>query len=240
MDQRIFTLNNNYCIIHYPERPNGFGVLVIGGKEQYVNKNETNWTTNYHRKKMLRFLMDEGYTIFYTNFNQEHMGNDETVERIHNLYEYVIRTEIINEKIHVIAEGTGAIIALDMLANKQNRLRSIVYINPVFSLEWLTDLVKDQPFLYKRIITDMAEAYRIHEEQCEEIIKTKGTNIDHKQIPFVILHILEHGIRDTKWVQLYKTYFKNMKDHIYVLLPEQRLRTVHYVKDLLKKAEQVL
>jgi len=30
MDYRIFTLNKKTCIIHYPAKPNGFGVLWIG------------------------------------------------------------------------------------------------------------------------------------------------------------------------------------------------------------------
>src|SRR5690606_33439544 len=133
MNYRIFTLNNELCIIHYPYKPNGFGVLIIGGKEQYVEQNKSNWLDNYNRRNILEALMAEGYTVFYSNFGKEHMGNERSIEQVKDLYEYVKRTEILNEKIHIIAEGTGALIASNLLENKAGMIRSIVFINPIFS-----------------------------------------------------------------------------------------------------------
>ncbi len=240
MNYRIFTLNNELCIIHYPHRPNGFGVLIIGGEEQYVEQNKSNWLDNYNRRHILESLMDEGYTVFYTNFGKEHMGNDESIEQVNDLYEHLKRTEILNEKIHIIAEGTGALIATNLLENRANIIRSIVFINPVFSLNWLLDLLKNQPFLYNRAIKVIANAYSIHEDQCEELIKKKsGKVILHKK-PYIIIHILEHGIQDGEWIQLYKKHFKNDIGNILVLLPDKRSRIFYFAKQLFKEAEIVL
>ena len=146
MNYRIFKLNNEYCIIHYPNQPNGFGVLIIGDDDQYVGENNSNWLDNYNRLNILQSFIDEGYTIFYTNFGSKQMGNAKSVEQVHDLYEHIKRTEILNEKIHIIAEGIGALIAVDFLENKADFIRSIVFINPVFSLTWLLEILKISHF----------------------------------------------------------------------------------------------
>lgn len=240
MNYRIFTLNNELCIIHYPYKPNGFGVLIIGGKEQYVEQNKSNWLDNYNRRNILEALMAEGYTVFYSNFGKEHMGNERSIEQMIDLYEYVKRTEILNEKIHIIAEGTGALIASNLLENKAGMIRSIVFINPIFSLNWLLDLLKNQPFMYKRALKVIADAYSIHEDQCEKLIKKKDGKVILHKLPYIIIHILEHGIQDNEWIQLYKRHFKNDIGNIQVLLPEKRSRILYYAKQLFKEAEIVL
>jgi hypothetical protein len=240
MNYRIFTLNNELCIIHYPYKPNGFGVLIIGGKEQYVEQNKSNWLDNYNRRNILEALMAEGYTVFYSNFGKEHMGNERSIEQVKDLYEYVKRTEILNEKIHIIAEGTGALIASNLLENKAGMIRSIVFINPIFSLNWLLDLLKNQPFMYKRALKVIADAYSIHEDQCEKLIKKKDGKVILHKLPYIIIHILEHGIQDNEWIQLYKRHFKNDIGNIQVLLPEKRSRILYYAKQLFKEAEVVL
>lgn len=240
MNYRIFTLNNELCIIHYPYKPNGFGVLIIGGKEQYVEQNKSNWLDNYNRRNILEALMAEGYTVFYSNFGKEHMGNERSIEQVKDLYEYVKRTEILNEKIHIIAEGTGALIASNLLENKAGMIRSIVFINPIFSLNWLLDLLKNQPFMYKRALKVIADAYSIHEDQCEKLIKKKDGKVILHKLPYIIIHILEHGIQDNEWIQLYKRHFKNDIGNIQVLLPEKRSRILYYAKQLFKEAEIVL
>jgi hypothetical protein len=68
MNFRIFILNNEYCIIHYPEKPNGFGVLIIGGEEQYVDKNDSNWLSNNSRFSILKSLIDEGLYRLLSQF----------------------------------------------------------------------------------------------------------------------------------------------------------------------------
>lgn len=240
MNYRIFTLNNELCIIHYPYKPNGFGVLINGGKEQYVEQNKSNWLDNYNRRNILEALMAEGYTVFYSNFGKEHMGNERSIEQVKDLYEYVKRTEILNEKIHIIAEGTGALIASNLLENKAGMIRSIVFINPIFSLNWLLDLLKNQPFMYKRALKVIADAYSIHEDQCEKLIKKKDGKVILHKLPYIIIHILEHGIQDNEWIQLYKRHFKNDIGNIQVLLPEKRSRILYYAKQLFKEAEIVL
>lgn len=237
MNWRTFKLNNDYCIIHYPEKPNGFGVLIIGGEEQYVNGQDSNWLSNNNRHNILQSLIDDGYTVYYPNFNKNHMGNAPSVEQVTSLYEYIKRTEILNERIHIIAEGIGALIAMDLLKNKNEIIRSIAFINPIFSIQWLLNLIKDQPFLYKKTIQDIAKAFNISEEKCEKTIKAQEISRHQISYPFVIIHILEHGVQDAEWTQLYKKYLHDYNDQIYVMLPEKRSRIAYYTKKLFKKAE---
>lgn len=58
--------------------------------------------------------------------------------------------------------------------------------------------------------------------------------------PFVIIHILEHGIQDALWTQLYKKYFSKYNENIYVILPEKRSRIAYYAKNLFMQAEAQL
>lgn len=240
MNFRIFTLNDQYCIIHYPEKPNGFGVLVIGGEEKYVDKQSSNWLSNNARQKILQSFLDDGYTVYYTNFNYRHMGNKQSVEQVASLYEFIKRTEILNERVHIIAEGIGTLIAMDLLKNKREMVRSILFINPIFSIQWMISILKDQPFLYKKTIKDLSSAYNISEESCEKNIKNLKVTSFTITYPFVIIHILEHGIQDALWTQLYKKYFSKYNENIYVILPEKRSRIAYYAKNLFMQAEAQL
>lgn len=240
MNFRIFMLNNEYCIIHYPEKPNGFGVLIIGGEEQYVDKNDSNWLSNNSRFSILKSLIDEGYTVYYPNFKYKHMGNKQSIEQVSSLYEFIKRTEILNERVHIIAEGIGALIAVELMKNKSDMIRSLVFINPIFSIQWMMSIMKDHPFLYKKTIQDLSNAYNISKEICEDYIQSLKITSLTIQYPFIVIHILEHGIQDTEWTQLYKKHFHEGKDKIYVLLPEKRSRIAFYATQLFKQAEQKL
>ena len=237
MDYRIFQLNNEFCIVHYPDKPNGFGVLIIGGEEQFVDSKKSNWLENYNRMSILQSLMEEGYTVFYTNFGKKHMGNEKTKELVKDLYEHIKRTEILNDKVHIIAEGIGTLIASDFLKNKPKFIRSIALINPVFSLSWVVELLKNQPFLYKRVIEDICAAYGIEEDKCESFIESNDPKVYYIENPYIIIHILEHGIQDREWIPLYKKHFTEQKGNIHVILPEKRSRISYYAKKLFKQAE---
>ncbi len=40
MENRNFQLDTEWNIIHYPERPTGFGILIIGDERHYVDENK--------------------------------------------------------------------------------------------------------------------------------------------------------------------------------------------------------
>ena len=77
----------------------------------------------------------------------------------------MIRTEIMNDKIHIIAEGMGALVALKLLHNMNESIRSIVLINPILSLQHHLELEKDRKFFYKKLVKELANAYEKEGEQ---------------------------------------------------------------------------
>lgn len=240
MDYRIFKLNNETCIIHYPEKPNGFGVLLIGNDDQYVNEGGSSWLRNNNRLKVLRDLIDKGYTIFYSNLGGKHMGNQYAAEQAKNLYEYVKRTEILNEKIHIVSEGVGAMVVNDFLQDKPNSIRSCLLINPIFSLKWLHDMMKDQPFFYKRFLQEVANAYKIDVKKCEKIIINSGKESFTLPCPYKIVHILEHGVKDGEWIKLYKVSLDLTEGALHVILPEKTTIITNYATKLFTLTENPL
>ncbi|KYD10623.1 alpha/beta fold hydrolase [Caldibacillus debilis] len=190
MDYRIFTLNKKTCIIHYPAKPNGFGVLWIGYFDGDIGADDRP-TVNKPRKSLMDELNVRGYTVFYTVLEKHHFANPQALEQVENLYEFVKRNEILNEKIHLIAEGIGALLAESFLADKGDYVRSAVFIDPAFSLKKLTEEVKDQPFLLKKLYSDLKKAYSLSsDEECEIFINNQHRHPVVIPVPFQIVHFV--------------------------------------------------
>lgn len=241
MEFRRFVLNDEPCIIHYPEKPNGFGILVIGNRHEFVPRSgEHYWQRNETRRKILTQLLADGYTVYFSNLLGQHMGNEEAVERAGDLYEYVKRTEILNDKIHIIAEELGAKIAIGFLKRHEDNVRSILFVNPVFSLQWMAELLEEQPFLYRRFLQDIAKAYQFEEEDSEILIHTEQVEQIGKSHPFKIIHILIHGMYDEKWVKMYKKYLPGALAKLHVVLQEKNQDIVKIARELFKETEKNL
>jgi len=237
MEYRIFFLNRETCLIHYPKQPNGFGILIISNDDKFTDQNESKWLLNQTRFAILRELVECGYTIYYTNLGGNHMGNPKAIEQVRHLYEYVKRSEILNDKVHVIAEGFGAIIAINLMKKHPGMFRSALFINPIFSLVWVKDMVQGQPFFYKKFLMDVSEAFEIPEEKCEGFINKSPKGPFFISLPFKIVHILEHGPQNALRLKLYRTDLPGAEDHIHVLLPEKRGDIANLAKSLFAKAE---
>ncbi|MEH7343607.1 hydrolase, partial [Bacillus sp. JJ1532] len=115
MESRNFRLDTEWNMIHYPNKPSGFGILIIGDDRHFVNEQGSYWTQNEGKAALLKMLNEEGYTIFYSNLYGKNWGSERAVKLARRLYEHLIRTEIINVKINIIAEGMGALIALKLI-----------------------------------------------------------------------------------------------------------------------------
>ena len=50
MESRNFRLDTEWNIIHYPEKPQGFGILVIGDERHFVDQNSSFWLQNEGKK----------------------------------------------------------------------------------------------------------------------------------------------------------------------------------------------
>ncbi len=46
MESRNFQLDAEWNIVHYPEQPLGFGILIIGDERHFVDQNTSFWLQN--------------------------------------------------------------------------------------------------------------------------------------------------------------------------------------------------
>jgi len=228
MKYRLFNIDNEWNMIHYPERPNGFGILLIGNQEHFVHKNGSFWTENTGRMRILEILSEAGYTIFYSNLYGRNWGSRRAVQLAKRLYEYVKRNEILNEKIHLISEGMGALVALELMRELPSNLRSVFFINPCFSLKSKLSEEKELKFFYKRFLYEISKAYQIPEHECENIIMEREEySLSNCPIPFKIIHVLENGQKDLKMSKQYKQIIHHRDNEerpliIRMLVPERR------------------
>ncbi|MET3698370.1 hypothetical protein SAMN05877753_108226 [Bacillus oleivorans] len=156
--QRFFQLDTEWNVIHYPEKPNGFGVLILGGEGHFVEEKNSYWIQHFGRNIWLKALLDAGYTVFYSNLYGNHWGSVKARELAENLYHYVIRHEILNERIHIIAEGMGALLIPEFVKALDKNIRTVCVINPYFSLREKIDEEKEQLFFYKKLLHEVKMA----------------------------------------------------------------------------------
>ncbi|WP_026690279.1 hypothetical protein [Alteribacter aurantiacus] len=168
--ERYFSLEGEQAVVHLPEKPNGFLVLLLGDANHYVEKNTSFWHQNHDRKRFIDALKQEGYTIVYSNQYGKHWGNDEAYRLTMRTIKHALKTEILNGKIHVFAEGMGALIALRLLVDQPQLLRSVVLYNPCLDLKAYSRHEKSNLFFYKRFIKEMKHAYGEDEQVIEEAI----------------------------------------------------------------------
>lgn len=134
-----------------------------------------------HVKKaqLLEELRKQGYTIFTSNLYGRHWGCEKAVRLAKRLYHVVRKKEILNEKIHIIAEGMGALVALEMMHSMEESVRSVVMIDPCLDLQGHIQLEKEHKFFYKRLMRELQIAYGVTEEQALEAV----SDISFRQYP---------------------------------------------------------
>ena len=191
MKSRSFQLDNEWNMIHYPDRPKGFGILIIGDERHFVDEKSSFWIQNEGKAAFITALQEAGYTIFYSNLYGRHWGSDAAVKLAKRLYEYVFRTEIINRKIHLIAEGMGALAAMKLFKEMEEDLRSVVLLNPVLSLKEQLLTEKEHVFFYKRMLKELSRSYGIEKGQVLEKIQAMEEAFQIcPRIPVKIFHVL--------------------------------------------------
>ncbi|MBU8877453.1 hydrolase [Bacillus sp. FJAT-29790] len=245
MESRNFQLDNEWNTIQYPEKPSGFGILIIGNERHFVNEKADYWSQNDGKSFILNQLKEEGYTIFYSNLYGKHWGNDKAVQLARKLYKHIVRTEIINEKIHLVAEGMGTLIALKLMNAMGSNIRTCVLINPILSLNAHLEQEKEHKFFYNHLLKELAVSFELEKDQIEDMLKGQDESLieDHK-IPVKIIHILTDGRahkqadlikkRSIKWAD------KDVPVSMCYLLPEKRHGMGIQIINFIKKHESIL
>lgn len=170
VQQRFFQLDDQWCAIHLPERPNGFAVLLLGDVNHYVTEDVSFWMEHQGRKQLLEELRAYGYMIFYSHLYGRHWGSPKSVRLAKQLIYYVLKSEILNDRIYILAEGMGALVALRLLEVMSTQIRAIAMLNPCLDLRAQLEYEKENKFFYKRMIKEITGAYEIDETKVKDAL----------------------------------------------------------------------
>ncbi|HZG71629.1 MAG TPA: hypothetical protein VEY51_08825 [Chondromyces sp.] len=193
MLQTHFQYDNQWCLIHYPKKPNGFAVMLIGDRNYFVDEKGSFWTENNGRARLIERLTEDGYIVFYSNLYGNHWGSQRAVQHAIFLYQFIKRNEIINPRIHLYAEGMGALLA-SKLAEKMGRsIRSVLFVSPCVSLQSYVEYVRQQKFFYKRLIKELSLAYGVNEKEWANAAEVRENHIEpycKTSLPYYFLQIV--------------------------------------------------
>ncbi|MEH7097575.1 hydrolase [Neobacillus vireti] len=222
MENRNFQMDTQWNIIHYPEKPKGFGILIIGDERHFVDESKCFWTQNEGKLAIVNELKDAGYTIFSSNLYGRNWGSEDAVELAQRLYQHIIRSEILNNKIHVLAEGMGALAAIKLLEKMKGSIRSLVLLNPILSLKNHLELEKEHKFFYKKLMRELTAAHQIDQATLENEIfnMDEVINLDY-ECPITIIQVLSGGKSYTQ-SKLYQKIINTSKINPIFILPEKK------------------
>jgi pimeloyl-ACP methyl ester carboxylesterase len=245
MEIRNFQLDTEWNVIHYPERPQGFGILIIGDERHFVDERTSYWLQNEGKSALLTSLQDAGYTVFYSNLYGRNWGSEKAVRLAKRLYDHMIRTEILNEKIHLIVEGMGALVALKLLEYMEPSIRSMILINPILSLSHHLELEKDRRFFYKKLIKEISSSHEKEKEEIHTWVKeVDAPMISNSNVPIKVIHVLADS-RAYRQSQLLNELSEKWESEtvpisVCYMVLEKRLQMAEPIMDFFKKHEDVL
>ncbi|MDQ0217538.1 hydrolase [Peribacillus cavernae] len=238
MEQRTFQSDGQWNIIYYPVQPSGFSVLLIGDRNHFVEEENSYWLQHPGRFEILEHLKEYGYTVFSSNFYESGWGSVKTAELAKKLYFIMMKSEILNGRIHVLAEGTGALTAIRLMDEMSEQIRSAVFINPCLSLSAYLKKEKENKLFYKRQLKEISAALELEESKCEQFILSSQERLPNKEIPLKIIHILESVTRgQTDLYRKLEQQSERAKTDITFLLPEKRYKIPIQVQQFFKKHE---
>jgi len=222
MENRHFQMDTQWNIIHYPEKPTGFGILIIGDERHFVDESKCFWMQNEGKLAIINELKDAGYTIFSSNLYGRNWGSGNAVELAERLYQHVMRNEILNNKIHVLAEGMGALVAVKLLEKLQESIRSVVLLNPILSLKHHLEQEKEHRFFYKKLMRELTSAHQYDQATLEnEIFSMDDMVYLDFACPITIIQVLAGG-KSYAQSKLYQKIINTSKINTTFILPEKK------------------
>ena len=239
INQKTFQLNKEWTTIFYPEQPSGFAIMLLGGDKHYINENANYWLDHPSKKQMLVSLLAKGYTVFSSYLPGAHWGNAEAADLAVELYAFFIRKEIVNEKIHIIAEGTGALV-LDTICKKlSDKVRSVVLLNPILSVKQSYEKEKINKFFLKKMKKELYKAYHLDDDTFVDWMEAKEDISVGNEIPILIVHVLEK--LESNLPMKYQSFIeKHPLTEINYITPEKRYIIPYQISSFLKKYEKNL
>ncbi|MCD8500933.1 MAG: alpha/beta hydrolase [Bacillaceae bacterium] len=244
--ERYFTIDDQGSIIHLPKKPNGFAVIIIGDANHYVHQKKSLWNQHPERSKFISYFTNSGYTVFYSNLYGRHWGSNDACELLRRLYKFVMKTEILNKKVHIVAEGMGALVAVKVLARDHLPSRSLVFINPCLNLSSYFETEKKNKLFYKRFIKELTKAYHCSSVVIEAYLETIGKPFVKPALhtPVKILHCIQQTPYSLdEHVRPYEQLLKNhnIPVEVAIFLPDKCFsQLANPITSFLKENEIVL
>ena len=240
MEQRTFLIDGQWSITYYPEQPSGFSVLIIGDRGHFVEQDTSFWLQHPGRLRILEFLKGQGYTLFSSNFYGANWGSMKSVELAMKLYHNFMKSEISNEKIHILAEGTGALVAFQLMQKFGPKIRSAVLINPCISLKLQLKKEKENKFFYKKVLQEVAEAYEMNAVETEPFIMKTESIPRLGKTSVKIIHVLGLQKDQSLFYRQLQKLNKQTEIQLVYLLPEKLYKMPFIIHSFFKAHEQCL
>lgn len=237
MEQRTFQFDGQWNIVYYPVQPSGFGVLIIGDRTHFVEDNTSYWLQHPGRKQILDHLKSAGYVLFSSNLYGANWGSAKSADLAAKLYHMMMKSEILNQNVHILAEGSGALTALSLMEKMGDHIRSAVFINPTLFLKQKMDKEKENVFFYKKWLHEAAEANEMTPKEYEALISSKDNIPQLSNVPLKIIQVLERT--DEKLHKLYRELQNREGKEVDItyLLPEKRYKIASQIQRFFKRYE---
>lgn len=221
--RRFFQLDEQGCIVHVPERPNGFALFLIGDGDHFVNEQTSFWLEHPGRRQWLEDWLERGYTVFSSHLYCWHWGSPKAVRLARQLIYSVLKSEIVNQRIYIVAEGMGALVALQLLGAMPSQIRAVAMINPCLDVRAQLDYEQEHPFVYRRMVREIATAYGLKEEEVPEAVPSLF--LSPHDVPVTIWQLAgvspyPSALHSRKYEQWMKT--TNNRVRVVYELPEKR------------------
>ncbi|MGP3560427.1 hypothetical protein [Geobacillus sp. BK01] len=221
--RRFFQLDGQWCIVHVPERPNGFALFLIGDGDQFVNEQTSFWLEHPGRRQWLDDWLEQGYTVFSSHLYGRHWGSPRAVRLARQLIYSVLKSEIVNQRIYIVAEGMGALVALQLLGAMPGQIRAVAMLNPCLDVRAQLSHEREHPLMYRRMVKEIALAYEMKEEEVPGAVPSLF--LSPHDVPVTIWQLAGvSGYPSALHSRKYEQWMKTMNDRVRVVyhLPERR------------------
>ena len=152
-----------------------------------------------------------------------HWGSPKAVRLARQLIYSVLKSEIVNQRIYIVAEGMGALVALQLLGAMPSQIRAVAMINPCLDVRAQLDYEQEHPFVYRRMVREIATAYGLKEEEVPEAVPSLF--LSPHDVPVTIWQLAgvssyPSALHSRKYEQWMKT--TNNRVRVVYELPEKR------------------
>lgn len=132
--EQFVNIDGQWAYIGQPKKSNGYGVIFLGGSMAFVSNNSSDWHEDLNKKALFNSLLEEGYTIGYSNAHGTNFGNDKALQDIKNLHKYMVKETGINFFVHLFAISMGGLLALRLMRNV-DFVQSVAFSQPLLNVK---------------------------------------------------------------------------------------------------------